>query len=117
MPECHRFQLAAATAWIDGAQLGRGDVAWATAVPGGPPLVLEGSAYVCWIALAEGGSLNAITARVARLAGVSVDEVRTDVARFLDEMVSRGLVVESSSADVNDRSAIGAPISTAFSER
>jgi hypothetical protein len=70
---------------------------YVASLPDGPLLCLEGPAALIWTeAVAVGDS--SVAARVADAVGVSLDEVAQDVARFLDDLVDRGLLVDDRGA-------------------
>lgn len=61
-------------------------------LPDGPPLVLRGSAATVWAAASQGGSSEAIVARVAKQVGVAEADVEADVLGFLHDLVARGVL-------------------------
>ncbi len=67
-------------------------VCYVARLPNGPPLVLRGSAVTVWTAASQGGSLEAIVARVAKQVGVTAADIEADVLGFLDELVAWGLL-------------------------
>lgn len=77
------------------------DVAWIdvdgtvylAAAPDPPILVLEGPAALIWRA-ALSSDRERVASEVARTAGVSIDDVRPSVVAFVDDMVSRGFLIE-----------------------
>jgi len=60
-------------------------------LPGGPIVVLEGTAAAIW-SEACGGERETIADRVAEAAGVVADEIRGDVDTFVASLVTRGLL-------------------------
>jgi len=59
-------------------------------LPDAAPQVLRGSAAVIWIVASEGE--HEVAASVASLVGRTTEEVAGDVERFLEELVSAGLL-------------------------
>ena len=59
-------------------------------LPEGLPLVLSGSAAWIWLVAADGEA--DVAAVVAEIAGRARGDVVTDVERFLEELVGRGLL-------------------------
>lgn len=96
------MRIAPEAAWVDAADLpGSADDApaavYVARVPGGSPLLLEGTAWAIWTALTEasGADAAAIAARTAELIGIDVsDDVVVDIRTFLDRLAGEGLVVE-----------------------
>lgn len=84
-----RFSIADDVAWVSQQELDAGDVpmAYITRVPRGLPILLEGSGCIVWLALAEGGTLDEITALSASMSGVDVEEIKDDVADLIDQLV------------------------------
>lgn len=85
-----RFSIADDVAWVSQDDLDDGDepMAYVARVPGGPPILLEGSGCVVWLALADGGTLAEITAAAAEMTGAAVDEISEDVATLVDQLVA-----------------------------
>ena len=85
-----RFSVADDVAWVSQDDLDDGDepMAYVTRVPGGPPILLEGSGCVVWLALADGGTLEEITAAAAQMTGAAVAEISEDVATLVDQLVA-----------------------------
>lgn len=85
-----RFSIADDVAWVSQDDLDAADepTAYVTRVPGGPPILLEGSSCVVWLALSDGGTLDEITTAAAEMTGASVDEIRDDVATLVDQLVA-----------------------------
>ncbi len=86
--------LADRVAWLDMAEMaGSGeDVVYASLLPDGPPLVLQGTAGLIFVAAVDGGTPDDVLARVAALAELSPDDLRLDVLTFLDHLVTLGLL-------------------------
>jgi hypothetical protein len=84
-----RYGIAEDVAWVSEDDLDAGEepTAYVARVPGGPPILLEGSSCVVWLALAEGGTLDEITAAAAEMTGATVDDIRDDVATLVDQLV------------------------------
>ncbi|AQP45772.1 PqqD family protein [Tessaracoccus flavus] len=76
-------------AWIDGAALDMGEELYLTRMPDGHSVLLAGSARLIWLVAAEGGD---VLPGVAELVGMPPSEIADDVAQFLDDLVSRGLL-------------------------
>lgn len=83
------YRIADDVAWVSLEDLDVGDVptAYLTRVPKGLPIMLEGSACLVWLALAEGGTLEEVTAAAAAMADADVEDVRDDVAALVDQLV------------------------------
>ena len=89
-----RYRIADDVAWVSEEDLDGGDTptAYLTRVPGGPPILLEGSGCVVWLALAEGGTMDDVVAAAAAMADVVEDQIREDVETLVDQLVSLGVV-------------------------
>ena len=69
-----------------------GDVVYAAPLPDGPILVLEGVAALIWLeATAE--PRGSVADVVATATGQDAASIRSYVEGFIDEMISRGLLV------------------------
>lgn len=68
------------------------DTVYVALLPLSPPLVLEGTARLIWLAAVEGHTLSDVVSIVATASGVDHDIVREDTTTFLDDLVSRGLL-------------------------
>jgi hypothetical protein len=96
-----RLVIAPDVAWIDARDLpalgeqAAADAVYVTRVPDGVPLVLEGSAWAVWTALADGAdTVAAVAEAAAALMGTEPgDAVARDVTAFLDQLTGAGLVV------------------------
>ena len=91
-----RYQIAADVAWVSQEDLDGGDTptAYLTRLPGGPPILLEGSGCLVWLALAEGGTMEEITAAAAEMSESSVEAISDDVAELVDQLVAIRVVEE-----------------------
>ena len=89
-----RYRIADDVAWVSEEDLDGGDTptAYLTRVPGGPPILLEGSGCVVWLALAEGGTMDDVVAAAAAMADVVEDRIRGDVETLVDQLVIIGVV-------------------------
>jgi hypothetical protein len=58
------------------------------------PIMLEGSGCLVWLALADGGTLEEVTAAAAAMSDAAVDDIRDDVAELVDQLVVIGVVRE-----------------------
>ena len=76
------------TGWVRAA-----GTVYAALLPDGPPLVLAGPGALVWDAVAAGGCLEDVVARVAEAAGESVAAVRPGVESFVAGLVEAGVVV------------------------
>ena len=92
-----RYRIADDVAWVSDEDLDSGSVpsAYVTRVPQGPPTTLEGPACVVWLALADGGSHEEITAAAALMWGVEPAEISADVLALVEELVGAGLATTS----------------------
>jgi hypothetical protein len=72
-----------------------GDQVYAARLPDGPPVALEGTGSLIFLAVEPGGTLEEILARVAAVAEISPSAIRSDVTSFVAELVSLGLVSET----------------------
>ncbi|GAA5108084.1 hypothetical protein GCM10023339_06720 [Alloalcanivorax gelatiniphagus] len=91
-----RYRIADDVAWVSQEDLDEGDTptAYLTRVPGGPPILLEGSGCVVWLALAEGGTMDDVVAAASAMAAVGEDEIRDDVETLVDQLVIIGVARE-----------------------
>ena len=80
--------VAARTAWVE-----RDGTVYAAPLPDGPPLRARRAGAAIWRALAEGGTLDEVTQRVADDVGSPAEVVAADVATFVAGLVDAGLVV------------------------
>ena len=89
-----RYRIADDVAWVSEEGLDGGDTptAYLTRVPGGPPILLEGSGCVVWLALAEGGTMDDVVAAAAAMADVVEYRIRDDVETLVDQLVIIGVV-------------------------
>lgn len=92
----HRYRIADDVAWVSQEDLDGGDepTAYLSRLPGGPPILLEGSGCVVWLALAEGGTMEQLVASAAAMTGSPEDEVRDDVETLVDQLVAIRVVRE-----------------------
>ena len=92
----HRYRIADDVAWVSHADLDGGDVptAYLARLPGGPPILLEGSACLIWLALADGGTLEELTESAAAMSGTAAEEISGDVEMMLDQLVAIRVVRE-----------------------
>lgn len=90
------YRIADDVAWVseEGLDADGTPTAYLTRLPGGPPIMLEGSGCLVWLALAEGGTLPEVTAAAAAMSGSTVEEVSEDVAMLVDQLVAIALVRE-----------------------
>lgn len=88
------YCIADDVAWVSRDDLDDGStpMAYAALLPTGRPIALEGSACLVWLAVADGGTVEEITASTAQMAGIDADEIRSDVRALLDSLVGEGLV-------------------------
>ena len=95
MSELH-YRIADDIAWVSEEDLDGGEVptAYLTRLPKGPPILLEGSGCVVWLAIAEGGTLAEITAAAAAMTDAAPEEISADVATLVDQLVVIGVVCE-----------------------
>lgn len=83
-----RYAPARDVAWID-----LDGAVYLAAAPDPPIVVLEGPAALIWRAALSSGR-EGVASEVARTAGVSIDDVRSSVMAFVDDMVARGFLIE-----------------------
>lgn len=85
-----RYSIAEDVAWVSQDDLDAGEepTAYVARVPGGPPILLEGSSCVVWLALAEGGTMAQIIEAAAEMAGATVDDITDDVETLVDQLVA-----------------------------
>lgn len=68
-------------------------IVYAAPLPDGPIVVLEGIAALIW-SEACGAARGAVTAAVAEKTDQDAASIATEIDRFIDEMLTRGLLVE-----------------------
>lgn len=92
----HHYRIADDIAWVSEEDLDGGEVptAYLTRLPKGPPILLEGSGCVVWLAIAEGGTLAEITATAASMTEAAPEDISEDVATLVDQLVVIGVVCE-----------------------
>jgi hypothetical protein len=91
-----RYRVADDVAWVSQHDLDAGDepTAYVARLPNGPPILLEGSGCLVWLALADGGSMDELVAAVTVMSGASTDEITDDVASLVDLLVAIRIVRE-----------------------
>ena len=91
-----RYRVADDVAWVSQDDLDAAEepTAYVTRLPGGPPILLEGSGCVVWLALAEGGTMEEITAAAAEMSESTVEAISDDVAELVDQLVAIRVVEE-----------------------
>ena len=95
-----RWRVHRDVAWVSRADLDPGEVptAYATRLPRGRPMALEGSACLVWLALADlsedagGGTVTELAAAAAAMADVSAEDVVEDVRALISSLADAGLV-------------------------
>jgi len=85
------FAVADDVAWLPG-MAWDSDTIYATRLPDGPPVVLPATAGLIFVAAARGGTLEDIIDRVSEGSSVEREVVQDDVASFVAELVSLGLL-------------------------
>lgn len=92
----HRYRIADDVAWVSQEELDGGDLptAYLSRIPGGPPILLEGSACLVWLALAHGGTMEELTVAAAAMSEATVDEISDDVESMVDQLVAIRVVRE-----------------------
>jgi len=85
-----RFAVAPHTAWVL-----RDEVVYAAPLPDGPSFVLAGPGAQIWCAVAEGGTLAEVGARVAEAVGSPAEALAADVSTFVAGLVDAGLVTRA----------------------
>jgi hypothetical protein len=92
----HTYRIADDVAWVSQEDLDADaePTAYLTRVPRGMPIMLEGSGCLVWLALADGGTLEEVTASAAAMSDAAVDDIRDDVAELVDQLVVIGVVRE-----------------------
>lgn len=92
----HRYRIADDVAWVSDEDLDEGGIptAYLSRVPGGPPIMLDGSACLVWLALADGGTMEELTVAAAAMSESTVEEISRDVATMVDQLVAIRVVRE-----------------------
>ncbi|UFN46578.1 PqqD family peptide modification chaperone [Nocardioides okcheonensis] len=92
----HQYRIADDVAWVSLEDLDVDNVptAYLTRVPKGLPIMLEGSACLVWLALAEGGTLAEVTAAAAAMSDADADAISDDVSALVDQLVAIRVVDE-----------------------
>jgi hypothetical protein len=90
------YRIADDVAWVSHEDLDADGIpsAYVTRLPQGPPITLEGSACVVWLAIAEGGDADEITTSAAQMWDADPDQIRGDVVGLIAELIDVGLVTE-----------------------
>jgi len=83
------FRVPDNVAYIDGSDLGQGEVLYLTLLPHGRTVRLEGVGRQIWMIAAEGGS---VAAEISELVGQPLEIVAGGVTSFLGELVYRRLL-------------------------
>lgn len=88
------YAIADDIAWVSRDEYDTDDVrvAYVSALPHGPTIVLEGSACLIWLAVEAGGTLDDIARATADLADADPDEVVGDVETVLSRLVELSFV-------------------------
>lgn len=91
------YQIAPNVAWVDDEVVPRAagplPRVYVAKVPDGRPIVLEGSAWAIWSAVAQEGAPARITTLAATFLGQSVtSELEAEVRSFLDALVEHCLL-------------------------
>jgi hypothetical protein len=91
-----RYRIAEDVAWVSQDDLDAADepTAYVARLPSGPPILLEGSGCVVWLALADGGTVEELAAAAGAMTGASPDEIKDDVAMLVDMLVALRVVRE-----------------------
>ena len=91
------YRIADDVAWVSSEELDADGVpaAYVTRLPQGPPTTLEGPACVVWLALADSGTHEEITAAAALMWGVEPADISADVLATVQELVGVGLATTS----------------------
>lgn len=91
-----RYRIAEDVAWVSREDLDVDGVptAYLVRLPGGPPIVLEASGCVVWLALAEGGTMEEIVTAAAAMSESTVEDIGADVADLVDQLVTIRVVAE-----------------------
>ncbi len=87
-----RYRVPPRLAYVVDDQVAESPVVYLMQLPDGAPLVLQGSGGLIWTLAADGE--NDVPAAVAGFVGRPVDMITQDVAGFLGELVSCGLLAE-----------------------
>lgn len=92
----HRYRIADDVAWVSNEDLDGDGIptAYLSRVPGGPPIMLEGSACLVWLTLADGGTMEELTMGAAAMSESTADEISDDVAMMVDQLVAIRVVRE-----------------------
>lgn len=87
------YRIAPDTAWVSRDEYFTDDqpVAYISSLPHGPTMVLEGSACLVWLALAEGGTLAQIVTATADQVEETSDALSGDVETLLNRLVELGV--------------------------
>lgn len=92
------YEIPPDVAWVYGQDVIASDTAvYAMKVPDGSPVVLDSTAALIWLVVADGTSDPAST--IADLTGEEPTAIGADVARYLDDLISRGLLCLRSEED------------------
>ena len=90
------YRIADDVAWVSMEALDVDDTpsAYVARLPHGQPITLQGSACLVWLALVDGGTLEELAAAAASMSDANLDEIRSDVATMLEDLVDRGLATQ-----------------------
>ncbi len=90
------YRIADDVAWVSREDLDHSSApaAYAVLLPDGRPLTFEGSACLVWLALADGGTLEEVTATAAEMADAAPAEITDDVRVLIERLLAAGLLRE-----------------------
>ena len=87
------YRIAPDVAWVEARTAGHdSSEVFLARMPDGPPLVLQGSAWLVWSVVAEHADLDDVVAQIATHTSSTPETVAPDVEVFLERLVAQGLL-------------------------
>jgi hypothetical protein len=96
------YRVAPDVAWVDARAAGQESTeVFLARMPDGPPLVLQGSAWLVWSVVTEHADLDDVVAQIALHTSSTPATVAPDVEAFLERLVAQGLLDRDADPDTD----------------